>query len=247
MIVAGGTERGGAPDKRLAYLGTLAGGLAHEIKNPLSTISINLALLREDLGADASQARHLKRIRLLEREVGRLEGIVQDFLRLTRGLDLHPEPTDLNGLLGELLEFIEPEAKKERVAIRQSLDPSLPRVTLDRQAFRQVFVNLLVNARQAMPSGGELIVRTLAEGADVLVEVTDTGVGMSADVLARCFDAYFSTKKGGTGLGLPTARRIVEEHSGSIGVWSEPGKGTKFTVRLPVKGPPEGGGPDRSG
>ena len=242
MTVGRGTGGAGAPDKRLAYLGTLAGGLAHEIKNPLSTILINLALLREDLGADASQGRHLRRIRLLEREVRRLEEIVQDFLRLTRGYDLHPEPTDLNALLRELLEFIEPEAKKERVAIREFLDPALPRVTLDRQAIRQVFLNLLVNARQAMPSGGDLIVRTAADGEHALVEVTDTGVGMSPEVLERCFDAYFSTKKGGTGLGLPTARRILEEHSGSIEVRSEPGRGTKFTVCLPVKGPSEKGG-----
>jgi signal transduction histidine kinase len=223
---------------RLAYLGTLAGGLAHEVKNPLSTLLINLGLLREDLAAAAppeAQGRILKRIGVLEREVKRLDELVQSFLRLARGFDLRPEPTDLNALLREIVEFVEPEARRERISLRCSFAP-LPPLRADPSLLRQAVLNLLVNARQAMREGGELLLRTFADGPSAVVEVTDTGTGMAPEVLARCFDAYFSTKKGGTGLGLPTARRIVEEHGGTIEVWSELGRGTRFTLRIPLGG-----------
>lgn len=234
------SERGegkGPPEGRLAYLGSLAGGLAHEVKNPLSTMLINLGLLREDLeAAPGNPERILKRVGLLEREVKRLDQLVQSFLRLARGFDLAPRPTDLNALLRELVEFVEPEARRQGVAIRASLEESLPSIRVDRGLLRQAVLNLLVNARQAMPRGGDLLLRTFLDGACAVIEVTDTGSGMSPEVLARCFDAYFSTKKGGTGLGLSMTRRIVEEHGGSIEVWSEVGRGTRFTVRLPVEG-----------
>ncbi len=232
------SERGegkGPPEGRLAYLGTLAGGLAHEVKNPLSTMLINLGLLREDLqAAPENPERILKRVGILEREVKRLDQVVQSFLRLARGFDLAPKPTDVNALLRELVEFVEPEARRQGVAIRCSFEESLPSLRLDRGLVRQAILNLLVNARQAMPRGGDLLLRTSLEGAHAVVEVTDTGAGMSPEVLARCFDAYFSTKKGGTGLGLSMARRIVEEHGGSIEVWSEVNRGTRFAVRFPV-------------
>ena len=234
------SERGegkGPPEGRLAYLGTLAGGLAHEVKNPLSTMLINLGLLREDLqAASENPERILKRVGILEREVKRLDQVVQSFLRLARGFDLAPKPTDANVLLRELVEFVEPEARRQGVAIRCSFEESLPALRLDRGLVRQAILNLLVNARQAMPKGGDLLLRTSLDGAHAVVEVTDTGAGMSPEVLARCFDAYFSTKTGGTGLGLSMARRIVEEHGGSIEVWSEVNRGTRFTVRLPVHG-----------
>jgi signal transduction histidine kinase len=105
---------------------------------------------------------------------------------------------------------------------------------LDVNAFKQALLNLFVNARQAMPAGGELIVQAEREGNYVVLTVTDTGVGMSPETLARCFDVYYSTKKGGTGLGLPTVRRIVEEHEGSVRVVSEPGRGTSFAIVLPL-------------
>jgi signal transduction histidine kinase len=225
----------GAPPARLEFLGALAGGLAHEIKNPLSTIALNLGLLREDL-AEAQGAREVrarKRVEILEREVQRLEQVVQDFLRFARGHDLHLEPVSVNDALRELVAFFEPEARRASVSVRTFFDPAAPRARLDRSAVRQAFLNLLVNAREAMPSGGDLLLGTRREGGEVVVEITDTGVGMTKETLERCFQPYFSTKRGGTGLGLATTRRIVEELGGRIEVWSEVGRGTSFRLRFP--------------
>lgn len=226
---------------RLAELGTLAGGLAHEIKNPLSTIALNLALLREDWekGETPKEKRTLKKIALLEREVARLETIVNDFLRFAKGKELKLEPCDLNRVVQEVTDFIEPEAKRVGVQIRTLFASDLPKVGLDRDAFRQALLNLFVNAREAMPQGGELLLRTM-RGSDndvpeVCLEVTDTGGGMTPEVLDHCFDIYYSTKRGGTGLGLPTVRRIVEGHGGEISVQSESGRGTRFLIRFPIR------------
>jgi len=224
----------GPPPARLEFLGALAGGLAHEVKNPLSTIALNLGLLREDLGDAPGEARARKRIEILEREVNRLEKIVQDFLRFARGYDLRPAPLSVNDVLRELVAFVEPEARRANVAIRTFFDPTAPRARLDRSAIRQAFLNLVVNAREAMPSGGEILLGTRREEEEIVVEVTDTGPGMSREVLERCFQPYFSTKRGGTGLGLATTRRIVEELGGRIEVWSEIGRGTSFRLRFPA-------------
>jgi signal transduction histidine kinase len=229
----------------MAFVARLAGGLAHEIKNPLSTMAINLALLEEDwsragvsreVGLERSprEQRSLKRLRTLKREVERLEGIVEEFLHYARGGRINRAPHDLAALVRELLDFVEPE--DERLGIRHHADlpVGLPLVMVDESALKQAVVNLLVNARQAMPGGGELMVRMTREGNWVALSITDTGTGMSPDKLQRCFDEYWSDKKGGTGLGLPTARRIVEEHGGVIEVVSEEGRGTSFTIYLPL-------------
>lgn len=226
---------------RLAELGTLAGGLAHEIKNPLSTIALNLALLREDWekGETPKEKRTLKKIALLEREVQRLEAIVNDFLRFAKGKEMKLDPCDLNRVVQEVVDFIEPEAKRVGVQIRSLFASDLPQVALDRDVFRQALLNLFVNARDAMPKGGELLLRTQRgknpREPEVWLEVTDTGVGMAPEVLEHCFDIYYSTKRGGTGLGLPTVRRIVEAHNGEISVQSEPGRGTQFLLRFPAQ------------
>jgi len=218
----------------------LAAGLAHEIKNPLSTMAINLALMEEDLGkgrADELTAREKrleKRLRTLQREIGRLETIVEDFLRYARGGDINRAPQDLAQLVREALEFVEPEDSQLGIRHHAELPVGLPLVMLDAGAFRQALLNLFVNARQAMPTGGELIVRLRREGNYVELSVTDTGVGMKPEDLERCFDVYFSTKRGGTGLGLSTTRRIVDQHDGTITVISEVGRGTSFSILLPL-------------
>jgi len=230
----------------MAFLARLAGGLAHEIKNPLSTMSINLALLEEDWSRAGSSSRvaggepspreqrSLKRLRTLKREVERLERIVEEFLHYARGGRINRAPQDLAALVRELLEFAEPEDTCLEIRHHVDLPLGMPLVMVDETAFKQAVVNLLVNARQAMPGGGELIVRMTREGNWVALSITDTGIGMSPEKLARCFDEYWSDKKGGTGLGLPTARRIVEEHGGAIAVVSEEGRGTSFTIYLPL-------------
>jgi signal transduction histidine kinase len=225
----------GPNQERLAFLGTLAGGLAHEIKNPLSTMTITLGLLREDLGsARKDPEKALRRVTVLEREVTRLEEILAHFLQFAGRLQLDRRPTDLNGVVAEILDFITPAALRKKIELRHHLSPGLPPLLLDRDRVKQALLNLVLNALEAMPGRGELLVQTSMTGGAVRVDVTDTGPGIPPEVLGRIFEAYFSTKKTGTGLGLPIARRIVEEHGGVLHVFTEVGKGTRFTLFLPV-------------
>jgi signal transduction histidine kinase len=219
-----------------AEISQLAGGLAHEIRNPLSTLQLNLQLLAEELQDPESprERRALQRVERLHHEVQRLHGILENFLRFARIQDLHLRPADLNEIVEELRDFYEPHAATKGVVIRTHLAADLPKVALEADLFKQALLNLILNAEHAMPSGGELILTTRRENDSVALDVTDTGVGMTDEVRSRIFDAFFSTRAGGSGLGLPTTRKIVEGHGGSIHVQSEPGKGSRFTIRLPL-------------
>ena len=219
-----------------AEIAQLAGGLAHEIRNPLSTMCLNLDLLAEDFHDPTSprDRRVAQKIERLRKETQRLQNILEDFLRFARVQALRKVPTDLNAVIEEMQDFCEPQAMAQGIVVRSSFDPQLPRVPLDVELLRQALLNLILNAEHAMPNGGELILTTRRDGDAVVIEVTDTGVGMTEDVRARVFDAFYSTRPGGSGLGLPTTRKIVEAHDGTISVQSEPGRGTQFTIRLPL-------------
>jgi len=225
----------GAPESGPGSLGTLAAGLAHEIKNPLSTITITLGLLREDLDTvrpDRDKA--MRRVTVLEREVARLEEILAGFLQYAGRHRLEPRPTDLNAVVAEVLEFVTPAVLRKNIEIRHHLSPEVPRLPLDRDRVKQALLNLVLNAQEAMKGRGELLVQTSVRGGAVRVDVTDTGPGIPPEVLPRIFEAYFSSKRTGTGLGLPIARRIVEEHGGVLEVHTEVGKGTRFTLWFPI-------------
>ena len=219
-----------------AEISQLAGGLAHEIRNPLSTLSLNLDLLAEEFPAAESprDRRIVQRIERLKREIQRLHDIVENFLRFARVQDLKTAPADLNALVEELCDFYEPQAATQGIVVRTYFAPGLPPLAIDADQFKQAVLNLMLNAQHAMPDGGELIMTTRHDGSSVALDVTDTGVGMTEEVLTRIFDPFFSTRSGGSGLGLPTTRRIIEAHGGSIEVQSVPGKGSRFSVRLPV-------------
>jgi two-component system, NtrC family, sensor histidine kinase HydH len=221
-----------------AEIARLAGGLAHEIKNPLSTMSLNLDLLVEDFqGAETTRdKRVLQKLERVRKETERLNDIVEDFLRFAKVQDIRPEPSDLNAVVDDLRDFCEPQAMCQGIVIRTQYDPDLPLVPLDVDLFKQALWNLVRNAHHAMPEGGELILQTRLEGDSAILDVTDTGVGMTQDVAAQVFDAFYSTKASGSGLGLPTTRKIVEAHGGSIALQSEPGQGSRFIVRLPLEG-----------
>jgi signal transduction histidine kinase len=229
-----------------AEISQLAGGLAHEIRNPLSTLSLNLDLLLEDFQNPETprDRRVLQRLERLRPEVQRLHGILESFLRFARVQELKLEPTDLNTVIDELRDFYEPHAGTKGIVIRTTFARDLPLIRLDRELFKQAVLNLILNAEHAMPSGGELILTTRRQGPWVRLDVVDTGVGMSEEVRSRIFDAFFSTRTGGSGLGLPTTRKIIEAHHGAIDVRSDLGKGSQFSVRLPVYegGPIEGSG-----
>jgi two-component system sensor histidine kinase HydH len=222
-------------------LAELAGGFIHEIKNRLSTLGLNIQLLAEDFQEPQSprERRTLERIQRLQGECGRLVEISNDFLRFARVKNLERAPANLAAVVEEMVDFFGPTAEQAKIAIKCYLPMDLPPVRLDRELFKQALLNLMLNAEQAMPEGGELTVQAeLEHGSDgallVSLSLIDTGKGMTDETRAKLFRPFFSTKPGGTGLGLPTTRKIVEAHGGTIEVQSEVGRGTKFTIRLPV-------------
>ena len=224
--------------ERLAELGTLTGGLAHELKNPLSTIQLNLQLLGEDLDPhEPAYSRLINRLGTVQKETARLRDILDDFLRFAGRMELVRRPTELNGLLEELVDFYAPQAQLQRTALRLRKNPEPLVASIDERLLKQAILNLMINALQAMPeSGGEIILSARKDEDHAILDVIDTGRGMDPAVLERIFDAYYSTKGRGTGLGLAISRRIIQEHGGTIRVTSEPGKGSDFTVVLPLGG-----------
>lgn len=228
-----------------AELAELAGGFIHEIKNRLSTLGLNLQLLAEDFQEPQSprERRALDRVTRLQTECQRLVDVSNDFLRFARVRDLDLRPCVLNEVIEEMVDFFAPTARQANIETKCFLPADLPAVYLDRELFKQALLNLLLNAEQAMPEGGELTIQAAVEpvrsggSPRVSLSLIDTGKGMSAETLAKVFRPFFSTRPGGTGLGLPTTRRIIEAHGGSIDVQSEPGKGTMFTIRLPTDPP----------
>lgn len=223
---------------RYTEIAQLAGGLAHEIRNPLSTMGLNLDLLAEEFPDPETprERRIVQKIDRIRREAHRLQGILEDFLRYARVQEIRREPADLNAVVDDLRDFCEPQCAVDGIVIRTQYDEGLPRVRLDADLFKQALLNLILNAQKAMPDGGDLILRTRREGASAVLDVIDTGCGMDEELQGKVFNAFFSTRPGGSGLGLPTSRKIVEAHGGSLTVRSEPGKGSQFTIRLPIAG-----------
>lgn len=277
-------ERRARAAERLAEIGAMTGGLAHEIKNPLSTIGMNAQLLAEQVEAldlaDETRSRLLSRLRTLRREIERLSGILTDFLEFAGQIHLERRPTNVNELVEELVDFYFPEA--ERQGVRLWADPAPPSAdgqpitaVIDPRLVKQAVLNLILNATQAMArragtpeagsgaagaagpasgggggGAGELILRVrparLADGAAAVeLHVIDTGPGIAPERLAHIFTPYYTTRTGGSGLGLPTARRLIEEHGGHIDVHSELGRGTDMKIVLPVA-PPEQSPPRHS-
>lgn len=247
-------ERRARSAERMAEIGAMTGGLAHEIKNPLSTIGLNAQLLAEaidELPIDPDERGRLsRRIAALQREVERLRGILTDFLQFAGEIRLDPRPADLNTVVEELVDFFLPQAEKHGVRVRADLAPGPLTARIDAPLLKQALLNLMLNAVQAMADPArddhtkprELILRTSRgagpdRGSSVALHVIDTGPGLPPDALARIFEPYYTTKSGGTGLGLPTARRLIEAHGGRLDVHSDPGRGTDFAVILPAGEP----------
>ena len=219
--------------ERLAAIGRIAAQITHEIRNPLSSISLNA----EELGERAPAAREL--CDAIVREVDRLAGITEEYLRFARLPKPQVQRADVSEIVRDLLEFVRPELEASQVRLTASLSPELPRVLADVAQLRQLLLNLLRNAREAMPSGGSLSVLTRGGEGSVEVEVRDSGPGIPEDRLPRIFDPFFTTKERGTGLGLAMAQEIAQEHGGQLSCESLPGRGTSFTLRLPAAPLPE--------
>jgi signal transduction histidine kinase len=222
--------------ERLAELGTLTGGLAHEIKNPLSTVQLNLQLLQEDLSPqNPAYDRLVRRLATIQRETGRLRETLDNFLRYAGKLELDPHQIDLNQLVDELADFFHPQAQLQRVQLRVKKPEQPVMANVDAKFIKQALLNLMINAVHAMSeNGGELILSVSRAPNEALIDVIDTGSGIASENLDKIFKAYYSTKRGGTGLGLPMTRRLIEEHGGQLTVASEIGNGSDFTIHLPL-------------
>lgn len=244
-------ERRARAAERMAEIGSMTGGLAHEIKNPLSTIGLNAQLLGEAIDdlplSDEEKGRLGRRIGSLRREVERLKGILSDFLRYAGELHLEPAEADLNEIAQDLVDFLHAQAQQSGITLRAELAPGPLVVRVDVAHMKQAVLNLMLNAIQAMsamaqPVPGkprELILRTGRTGDSVggdavVLHVIDTGPGIPPETADKIFQPYFTTKSAGTGLGLPTTKRIVEAHGARLDLHSTPGVGTDFSIVIPV-------------
>ncbi len=223
--------------EQLAAAGRIAAQIAHEIRNPLSSIGLNVEMLEEPLAratfgseAEAQEAKDL--LASVTREVDRLAEVTAEYLKLARPQNPTLTPEDINEVVTSVLDFSNEELQRSKVEVVKKLDPTAPKALADEGQLRQVFLNLLRNSREAMAGGGRLTVRSEAKNGQVEIEFADSGHGIAPEVKARVFEPFFTTKEGGTGLGLAVSRQIVQAHGGSIDCESPPGGGTTFVVRL---------------
>ena len=231
------TENASDPMRaRYEELAELAGSLAHEIKNPLSVIHMNIDLLSEDLDEIDSpiSRRSQNRIEIVRQQCERMEGLLRDFLRYTRLSEIDLLPGNLNDQIDVVLRAYQAQADADDVDIERYLDADLPAILLHSDSMQAALMNLVKNALEAMEPGGQLWARTYTTRGSVALDLIDTGSGVDDNTVLHMFEPFYSTKDGGSGLGLPTARKIIEAHGGRISVQSELGRGTKFTLVFPI-------------
>lgn len=217
-------------------LAELAGSLAHEIKNPLSIIHMNIDLLSEDLSEIDSPTtrRSQDRIDMVRDQCERMEALLRDFLRYARLRDIDLVPGNLNDQVDRVLNAYQAQADAGDIDIERYLDPDLPAILLHSDSLQSALINLVKNALEAMEPGGELWARTYTTRGGVALDLIDNGSGLDDNTVLHMFEPFYSTKDGGSGLGLPTARKIIEAHGGRISVQSELDRGTKFTLEFPA-------------
>jgi signal transduction histidine kinase len=220
--------------KKLADLGRITSGIAHEVKNPLNAMVIHLEILRSKVESGVDASAHLE---ILDSEIKRLDRVVQTFLNFTRPVDVHLAPVDLNAIVSQVVALASTEASGRGVSINQHLAHGRLLVKADSDLLKQALLNVIINGCQAMPEGGPLKVTTSNGGDGVArVAISDRGIGISDDARERIFNLYYTTKKGGTGIGLAQAFRAVQLHGGGITFDSEVGVGTTFEISLPSVG-----------
>ena len=216
--------------ERLAALGRLAAGIAHEIRNPLSSIKGFATILA---GRFQEEDRSRKIADVMVQEVERLNRVVTELLDFARPTELNKQPHDAAGLIRHSLRLIESDARRQNVEIEWTIHPDDLRLEVDPDRFAQVLLNLYLNSLQAMEGGGRLRIEVTGQSDQVVLKVTDSGKGIAPEHLAHIFDPYFTTKPRGVGLGLANVHKLVEAHGGDVEAESTPGKGTCFTIRLP--------------
>ena len=222
-------------NERLSALTMLAAGVAHEVGNPLNSLTIHLQLMERKLRKLPPDAREglAESVRVAQDEIRRLDFIVSQFLRAIRPGEVKTQPDDVNAVLRESVSFLNAEIADRDILVELELDPALPAVELDHDQMKQAFYNVIRNSFQAMKTGGILRVTTTLEPDYVAVSFTDSGGGIAPENMSKVFDAYFTTKSSGSGLGLLIVRRIVREHGGEIELRNDTGRGLTVVIRLP--------------
>jgi signal transduction histidine kinase len=223
-----------AHGERLSALGNMAATVAHEIRNPLNSVSMGLHRLKREFRPTRDEEKYSHFIELMRAEVQRLNSIVEEFLSLARPLEIKREAVRIDALLQEMAALTEDDARAARVQIRVVVPHGLPTAEVDRNYLKQVLLNLVLNGIQSMPRGGSLTLEAKAAGGTMDVIVADTGEGIPKEILPRIFEPYFTTKTRGVGLGMTIARRIVEAHGGTLTVDSTVGQGTRFRITIPI-------------
>ncbi|HYL86969.1 MAG TPA: ATP-binding protein [Candidatus Angelobacter sp.] len=219
--------------ERLAAVGRITAGVAHEVKNPLNSMRLWLENLKESLPPDQDSASR-QAVQVLDKEIDRLDAVVKRFLDFTRPMDIRLEATQLAELLKEVLEIAKPQLLKSSIQVAQLLPIDVPEVYVDRGLLKQAVLNLVLNAAEAMPSGGQLRMMLSRRGEMAEISVGDTGKGIPLENRQKIFQLFFTTRPGGSGIGLASTFRIVQLHNGSIDFTSEVGRGTTFRIELPL-------------
>jgi len=222
--------------ERLSELGNMAATVAHEIRNPLNSVSMGLQRLKAEFTPTGDAEEYAHFLKLMQDEVRRLNAIVEQFLSLARPLKLNEEEIAVGEFLDGITTLLAADAQASKVEIELKVAPNLPSLRADRNYFKQLLLNLIINGVQAMPAGGKLSIEAGAEKEFLQLNIIDHGLGIEPDTLSRIFEPYFTTKTNGSGLGLAIARRIAEAHGGKITVESQPGRGSCFRVSLPIGG-----------
>lgn len=221
--------------ERLSALGDMAATVAHEIRNPLNSVSMGMQRLKAEFTPTENREEYARFLQLMQDEVLRLNATVEQFLSLARPLELHREEIRIDDIVREVVSLFAAEAKAAGVELRVDVAADLPPLRADRNLLKQLLLNLLLNGAQAMPGGGALTVEAVQEDKLIRLSIIDRGVGIEPARLEKVFDPYFTTKAKGSGLGLAIARRIAEAHGGKISAASEAGRGAVFHLRLPLR------------
>jgi len=219
--------------ERLAALGRITAGVAHEVKNPLNSMRLWLENLKESLPAEPDSASQ-QAVQVLDKEIDRLDAVVKRFLDFTRPMDIRLEATQLAHLLKEVLEIAQPQLQKSNIQLAQLLPIDVPEVYVDRALLKQAVLNLVLNAAEAMPGGGQMRLVLSRRGEMAEITVGDTGKGIPLENRQKIFQLFFTTRPGGSGIGLASAFRIIQLLNGSIDFTSEVGRGTTFRIELPL-------------
>jgi PAS domain S-box-containing protein len=216
---------------RLAALGEMSAVVAHEIRNPIAGIAAGVEYLSKNTSEGSP---HKEDVAMILGEIDRVNRILEDILSVARPFQLKITSQGMPDILEHVLHRYQTSIDRKAIRIARRYEPSLPRALVDRERMEQALTNLVLNAVQAMPTGGTLGIGLDADDCWMTVTISDTGPGISPDMLRRIFEPFFTTKARGTGLGLAVARRVIEEHGGTVDVSSEMGKGTRFTIQLPL-------------